>query len=402
MLTPIRNISSGNAGSIPTAVRRRIVVAVTNDLLTDQRVDRTCRAMVEAGWEPLLVGRRLPGSGPLRERPYATRRMRLLFRRSALFYAEYNLRLFLFLLTHGTEAVYANDTDTLLACTCAARIRRLPLLFDAHELFTEVPELVGRPRVQSVWAWVERRCLPRVAAAFTVCQSVADEFHRRYGVKMRVMRNLPDATPQHINISTYQHLTQNHTLLYQGAVNIGRGVREVIDALQFLPCCRLVVAGDGDQRATLQLYAASLPWGDRIQFVGRKEPEELHQLTRQSSLGLCLLEDLGLNYRYSLPNRVGDFAQAGVPLLATDFPEIARVLRHYGIGTLVPPCPKEKQGEIYDAYVRQLADHIQTTLDHWSQLSAREKERLFGRASDELCWQKEKSVLIDTLNTIIP
>ena len=67
----------------------RIIIAVTNDLATDQRVDRTCRALAEEGWRVTLVGRRLHGSPALAPRPYGTRRMRLLFRRSALFYAEY-------------------------------------------------------------------------------------------------------------------------------------------------------------------------------------------------------------------------------------------------------------------------------------------------------------------------
>ena len=79
-------------------LERRIVVAVTNDIVTDQRVARTCDALVEDGHSVMLIGRLLPDSKPL-SRPYRVCRMRLLFRRSALFYAEYNIRLFLRLVT---------------------------------------------------------------------------------------------------------------------------------------------------------------------------------------------------------------------------------------------------------------------------------------------------------------
>ena len=395
---------------------KHIAVAVTNDLLTDQRVDRTCRTLVEAGYGVTLVGRRLKTSPPLQEREYGTHRMRLVFNRSALFYLEYNFRLFMRLLRMRPDAVWSNDTDTLLACTAAARLLRRPLVFDAHELFPEVPELVGRPRVKAVWQWIERKCLPHVRVAYTVCQSVAEEYRRRYGVEMHVVRNLQEsgmrakggggenAADMHANpasgLTFKGEQLETHTLLYQGAVNVGRGVREAIDALEWLPECRLVIAGDGDLRKELQAYAATLPWGDRVTFLGRVEPQALHELTRRADLGICLLEDLGLNYRYSLPNRVGDFVQAGVPLLATDFVEIRRVMEEYGTGALTEACPREKEGEAYRSHVRRLAAKIDETLRLWGTMPAEEREARFARARKELCWEEEKKCLLAPLNTI--
>lgn len=387
---------------------KHIAVAVTNDLMTDQRVDRTCRTLTEAGYAVTLVGRELPESAPLAERCYTTMRMRLLFRRSALFYLEYNFRLWLRLLRLRPDAIWANDTDTLAACTLAARMLRRPLLFDAHELFPEVPELIGRPGVKAVWEWIERICLPHVEVAYTVCQSVAEEYRKRYGVDMTVVRNLPyrsnSPTPPESATNRPTACLTLHagetTLLYQGAVNVGRGVREAIDALEWLPDCHLVVAGDGDIRRNLESYAASLPWGRRVTFLGRIEPKALHELTRHSDLGICLLEYLGLNYRYSLPNRVGDFIHAGVPLLATDFPEIRRVMDEYGTGALAEACPREKSGEAYRAYVQRLAEKIGETLHHWRGMPREERERRFVRAQRELCWEEEKKRLLAPMDTI--
>ena len=373
-----------------------IILAVTNDLATDQRVDRSCAALAEAGHEVTLVGRRLPESPRLAPRSYRTQRMRLLFRRSALFYAEYNLRLWFKLIISRADVFYANDTDTLLACCCAARLRKKKLFFDAHELFPEVPELVHKPRIRSVWQWIERHCLPHVDAAVTVCQSVADEYHRRYGVEMAVVRNVPEKLTEPLD--TIPH--EGTVLLYQGAVNVGRGVHELIDVMRLLPGCRLVIAGNGDLEQPLRQYAATLPWCDRIDFRGRVLPQELHKLTRQADLGLCLLEDLGLNYRYALPNRLADFAQARVPLLATDFPEIRRIISKYQIGTLVPPCPVDKEGDDYEAYVGQLADRIQETIAYWQKLPADERKQHFDLAVHDLCWQNEKNILLDTIEQL--
>lgn len=374
---------------------KRIVLAVTNDLATDQRVDRSCISLVEAGYDVVLVGRKLPESPKLDPRPYTMQRMRLVFRRSALFYAEYNFRLFVKLLFVRADAFFANDTDTLLACRMAAAVRRKKLFFDAHELFPEVPELVDKPRVRAVWRHIEEKCLPHVDAAFTVCQSVADEYYARYGVTMTVVRNL--AMRFSDNQNTDKETSTTPTLLYQGAVNVGRGVREAIDAMQYLPKCRLVVAGDGDLLPELREYASHLEWADRVCFLGRVRPEELHTITGKASLGLCLLEDLGLNYRYALPNRVGDFAQAGVPLLATDFPEIRRIFDTYGIGTLTEACPKVKSGKMYEKYVIELADTIRKTLDFWNDMPAQERAQRFQRAGEELCWEKEKSIFVEKL-----
>lgn len=376
-----------------------IVVAVTNDLVTDQRVHRTCHALVEAGYRITLVGRRLKASGDPGIRPYATERMRLLFRRSAWFYAEYNLRLWLKLMCKRADAFYANDTDTLLACTWAARLRRKKLLFDAHELFPDVPELVHKPHVQAVWKWIERHCLPRVDTAFTVCQSVADEYKRRYDVTMEVVRNVPER--YHDDSVEPKETNDVKTILYQGAVNIGRGVCEIIDALEYLPQCRFVVAGDGDELMSMRRYLLKCPWGDRVTLLGRVEPDQLHRLTGTADLGVCLLEDLGLNYRYALPNRIADFAQAGVPILATDFPEIRRVIEEYGTGTLTEACPESRVGEDYRAYVRRLATTIQQALDYWGSLPADEKRRRFARAGEELCWEREKKILVNSVNAIM-
>ena len=403
-------------------------MAVTNDLLTDQRVDRSCRALQESGYAVTLIGRRLghaSGFGhtsnevaekALDARPYRCVRMRLLFRRSALFYAEYNMRLLLKLLLMRADAFYANDSDTLPACCWAARLRGKKLLFDAHELFPDVPELVGKPRVQRVWKWVERTCLPRVDAAFTVSQSVADEYRRRYGVAMTVVRNLPERIENgELRMENYPgaaalnvtgdtpaqfSILNSQLILYQGAVNVGRGVRELVDVIGRLPQCRLVVAGDGDLLEELREYAADKPWSERIMFLGRVDPNQLHTLTTKADMGVCLLEDLGLSYRCALPNRVGDFVQAGVPLLATGFVEIQRVIEHYGIGATTEACPAVKDGEAYDQYLGRLANTIADTLHAWHTMPQEERDRRFARARKELCWDNEKKTLIKTINAI--
>jgi len=170
---------------------RRIVVSVTNDLVTDQRVYKVCKSLQKLGFDILLIGRQLKNSPPI-ERPYKTYRMRLLFNKGFLFYAEYNLRLFFKLLFTKKDILLSNDLDTLLPNYIISKLQKKKLVYDSHELFTEVPELINRPRVQNIWIGIEKRILPNLKICYTVCQSIADYYDKKYGTNFKVIRNLPE------------------------------------------------------------------------------------------------------------------------------------------------------------------------------------------------------------------
>lgn len=373
---------------------RRIVLSVTNDLVTDQRVHRACTALHEEGYKVTLIGRMLPESGAVK-RDYSTVRMKLLFKKKAIFYAEYNIRLFLKLMFVRTDAFYANDTDTLVANYLASRIRHKPMFFDAHEMFPEVPELVGRDRVKRFWTRIEDFIFPKIArrddmAAVTVCQSIAEIYKQRYGLEMAVVRNVPMSYNNTTIMQQEPLLTipeGKKILLYQGAVNIGRGIEWVMDVMPQLPDCHLVIAGVGDIYDAL-VEKKQKDGTENITFLGRVAPDKLHSLTPKASLGLSLLENRGLNYYYSLPNRIADFVAARVPVLATDFPEIHRVVEKYGIGTLVPDGCKD------------LAAKIRESLSYWEALPEDEREARFCCAAKDLSWENDKKILLCKVDTI--
>lgn len=346
-------------------------MAVTNDLATDRRVQRHAATLRSAGYAVLLLGR-----GDLYVRSS----------RSFRFYAEYNLRLFFRLLRTGCDIVWANDSDTLPACWLAARLKRRRLVLDAHEIFPELPEVVGRKHVQRVWRIINRMLIPRCDALLTVCQSFADYYREQHGVDMQVVRNLQPTDPL---LPPLPHTAEHPVLLYQGAVNVGRGVDWAIDALEWLPQCRLVVAGTGDVIGKMRDYAASKPWADRVQFLGRLSVETLETLTPQADIGLLMLEDRGLSYRLTLPNRVGDFVAAGVPIVASPMPETAAIVQKYGIGELLDaPGP------------RPLADAVQRLLLRWSPLGPQERLAAFDQPRRDLDWNREQQRLLSLVQSL--
>ena len=352
----------------------RIVMAVSNDLLTDQRVMRHVAALREAGYEVETVCRTdLP----------------VKWQKGWRFYAAFNWRLWRKVKGERLKVkgerllVWANDTDTLLGCWLGARGERAKLVMDAHELFPEVPEIQEKPLVKWVWRTIERCLMPKCDALITVCQSIAEYYKAHYGVQMTVVRNLQGER------SKVKGEGCGNTLLYAGKVNVGRGVDWAIDALEWLPDCRLVVAGDGDLLEEMKAYAAQKTWSDRVEFTGRLMPEAMSALTAKAAVGLVMLEDKGLSYHYALPNRIGAFVQAGVPMVVSDLPEMANVVRTYGVGAVIEGV---KGSERTNA--KALAEAVKKVLArNW-------KDDDFAAARKDMDWNNEKQKLIDICYTI--
>jgi glycosyltransferase involved in cell wall biosynthesis len=313
----------------------RVILAVTNDLTGDQRVHKVAMSLLKWGYKPMLVGRKLPFSKKL-NREYPCVRLRIPFRKGPQFYFFYNLQLLFYLLFKKSNLLISNDLDTLPAVYLASRIKRTRMLYDSHEYYTEVPELVGRPAVKKVWEKLEGLIFPKLKTVCTVNTSIANIYHEKYGVDVKVIRNLPPANrpdPQPGNLPDF--LLSKPLLIYQGAVNIGRGLEQMVEAMSQLPEFGLIIAGDGDIRGNLQARIEKLGLDGRIWLPGMVPFENLAWFTRQAVLGLSIEQDIGLNYHYALPNKLFDYMQAGVPVLASDLPEIRRVVEEAGFGRII-------------------------------------------------------------------
>ncbi|MCS7036286.1 MAG: glycosyltransferase [Saprospiraceae bacterium] len=355
----------------------RIALTVTNDLTYDQRMQRIAGALTRAGHSVVLIGRQLPESAPLPARSFEQRRLRCWFRRGPLFYMEYNVRLFIFLLRLSVDAIGAVDLDTLLAACAAARLRRKALVFDAHEYFTETPEVTDRPVVKWVWEAVARLCLPFCRRAYTVGPALADIFTRKYGLPFEVVRNVPEATP----LPKAPPAVPPYVLLYQGALNEGRGLEAMLQALTRLDDCELWLAGEGDLSASLRRLAQELHLGPRVRFLGRLTPEVLRALTPNAWLGVNVLEKKGLSYYYSLANKFFDYVQAGVPVLTMNFPEYRALNAQHPVACLLDDLSPEA--------VVEAVRHLQ---QHPEEYEALRQATL--RARLEWTWEREEARLL--------
>jgi len=366
---------------------KRVIVSVINDLSTDQRVERTCRTLSEMGFIVTLVGRKKRDSSPLREKPYEQHRMNLMFEKGPFFYAEFNIHLFFYLLFHRSDLLFSNDLDTLPASHLASRIKRIPVVFDSHENFTEVPELAGRKWVRNTWKFFERKLFPRQKDIFTVNESLADIFHGKYGVRVNVMRNVPYYR-EYRRAKTRKELglpEDSRIILMQGAgINIDRGAEEAIQAMQYLENMLLLIIGGGDVMDRLKELASAQGLEGKIMFLPRLPYEELYNYTVNADIGLSLDKDTNINYRFSLPNKLFDYIQARVPVLASPLPEIKKIVAGYDVGMLIENHDPE-----------HIASKLREMMSDPERI-AKWKENL-KFAAEELCWENEKKVFISVL-----
>jgi glycosyltransferase involved in cell wall biosynthesis len=365
--------------------KKRAIISVINDLVTDQRVDKTASVLVELGFEVLMVGRRKVDSPPMPDRNYETNRMRLLWEKGPIFYAEYNFRLFFMLLTHPSDLLISNDLDTLLPNFLIHKLKRIPIVYDSHEYFTATPELVDRPKVQRIWKWIERAIVPKLKKCITVNASIANLFEQEYNVPFKIVRNIPRRR-ENSEIPSRQALglpEDKKIVLLQGSgINVQRGAEEAVEAMQYLDNVLLLIVGGGDVLPVLKTMVEKLSLSDKVKFVSRQTPEKLAGYTANADIGLTIDKDTNINYRFSLPNKLFDYIYAGVPVLATPLVELKNIIQHYEIGDFIENHDPE-----------HIADKIKEMLGDEKRMNLyKENTR---KAAAELNWENEKKTLVE-------
>jgi glycosyltransferase involved in cell wall biosynthesis len=380
---------------LPTKIKLlpRIIFTVTNDLNFDQRMIRICTSLSANGYEVMLVGRMMPSSSTLSSQPFQQKRLNCFFSKGFLFYAEYNLRLFFWLLFQTADALCAIDLDTILPVYLISKIKKSKRIYDAHELFCEMKEVVSRPSRYKIWKWIERKTVPHFKYGYTVCQPIAEEFEKMYGVKYEVVRNVAvkqmrDDSWEMTGRSTPSTINQQPStfFLYQGAVNEGRSFETLIPAMKDVKA-PLHIYGDGNYYEQTKQLIAQNHLEDKVLLKGKLKPQELKLITETAYAGLTLFENNGKSNYLSLANRFFDYIMAGVPQVAMDYPAYRQINNEFEVALLIPDTSPQT---IARALNLLLSDVV---------LYERLKQNCI-LAREVLNWQQEEKKLITFYNNI--
>jgi glycosyltransferase involved in cell wall biosynthesis len=327
----------------------------------------------------------------LDEREYNTKRMSLLFEKGFLFYAEYNFRLFLFLLFKKCDLLVSNDLDTLLPNYLVKIFRKKNIVYDSHEYYTGVPELEGRPFVRNIWLRIERWVFPKLDDIITVNDSIAQLYKDEYGKVLTVVRNIPSLQKK-IDSKSKKEMGINEDkfiLLLQGSgINIDRGAEEAVMAMRYIDNAIFYIIGDGDVIDVLKKMIKGNDLEQRVVFIPKQPMDRLLQYTVHADLGLTLDKDTNINYRFSLPNKLFDYIHAGVPVLASSLVEVKKIVIQYDIGEIIDDHKPE--------HIAEKINHLFADKERMRNL----KENC-NIAALKLNWEIEESKLINVFKKYV-
>ncbi len=359
----------------------KVLVSVFNNLYTDQRVEKVCNTLSENGYEMELIGNNWGGL-PEMKRSYPFSRIELKSKVLRFAYVEFQWKLYRELLKKADKntILLSNDLDSLLPNYLVSKKLNIPLVFDSHEIFTEMPLVNGR-FTQKIWRTLEKSIVPKLKYMMTASESYADWFHKTYGISRPVVvQNFPKKSE---NPQNYSETNSPKIILYQGVINPSRGLDKMIAAMKNIDDAEFWIAGDGLKKDEYITLTKTLGLEKKVKFLGKLLPEKLREITKKADVGLSIEENNGLSYYLSMPNKVSDYIQARIPVVVSDFPEMRKVVDNFHAG--------EKIGNH-----NELAGKIKTVLENGKQFY----EESLNKAASELCWEKEEPKILELFGKV--
>jgi len=242
-------------------------------------------------------------------------------------------------LSVAADVYHSHDLNTLRVGRRCAKSRGARLVYDSHELASE------RSRMGAWARWRARRVEGRLLSA-------ADALIVSSPVWIEMIERMHGGLPPHsisiLNVPEHRDVVAVDVrpevglepgvplLLYQGSIQEHRGIEPAIEALSDLEDVALVVLGYGHFRPALERMVRSRGLGERVKFFGPVSNDRLLEYTASAQVGLCNIVPASLSYATSLPNKLFEYFMAGIPVIGSEAPEIARVVNETGAGLVVP------------------------------------------------------------------
>lgn len=368
-------------------MKKKIIVSVISDVVTDQRVQKECNTFYNMGYEVLLIGRKSKNFFLLDELSYKVIRFYNLFSRGPLMYAIFNIQLFFYLLFKKANILWANDLDTLLPNFIISRLKKTKLIYDSHEYFTMS---VYKKSSRRIWEKLEKFLFPKLKNVITVNSSIRNVYEKKYNVPVTVIRNVPYRSLPYSKNKNVLLPADKRILIMQGiGLNENRGAEEAVQMMKYLPdSFHLYFIGRGTILHKLKKIVTDLRLQNKVMFIDVLPYNQMMEYTRKSFLGLIFEKiDVSDEHKFALPNKFFDYMKAGIPVLSSKAVEIKAIVDEYKVGDFIDSFEPHKIAE----KVLEISTNTEM-YNIWKQNTA--------IVANEFCWENEEVKLINFMQNL--
>ncbi len=326
-----------------------LICLVSNDLNTDRRIIRTCNALFDKGWKVLLLGRKLKTSLQLTHQNFDQERVVCRNNHGPFFYLELLFQFRKKLKHNSFDRILFVDLDTV-GTSFLIRKRKALFYMDLHEYFENTPELYNKPIKKFIWAMIGIFSKHRMDRIYTVNESLANIFSKKYNRSVNAIMNVPEYLPFKKRVLSVPLET-----VYLGVLNPGRGLEQIVDTVKKRNDVRCTIIGGGPLENELIERADG---ATNIVFMGVKDPSEIHDIMSNAMIGWNLLESKSQSYYYSLANKFFDYILNGIPVITMDFPEYKKIIDEWSCGILINELTNESINDVLNTLLSNRAQWI--------------------------------------------
>jgi glycosyltransferase involved in cell wall biosynthesis len=270
------------------------------------------------------------------------------------------------------------------------RRQRAPVVYDARDIYLDAGNLA---RLSGPMRWLvgraERGWARRASRVITVNRPYAEVMAGRWRVDEPLIvmncsyRYEPPSPREHRFHDALGLDPTTRVVVYQGGFSRDRGIEQLIAAIADVPDATLVLLGYGSLQAELDRVAADPATGGRVRILPAVPPTELLDWIASADVVAMPIQPTTLNHRLTTPNKLFEALAAGVPVVASDLPGMAPIVRETGCGVLVDPTDPT-------AIAAALREVLATPPDEMTEWRARCSEA----ARETYNWERQMDVLL--------
>lgn len=362
---------------------KKVIIAFLGNAKYDARCINMANSLFNNGFKVIIIDEEDPENENLGSNSFEVRHVKTLRKSGFIRYWNYHCKLQKIARQVKPDIFISADLFSLAVCS-NQNINCLKI-YDSRELYSKLTSLVGKPIKQLFWSFFERKYYKNVNKVLVSAEKDREFLISRFGYKdIQLIFNFPNIQKKtsKINLCHKFNISEKKKIfLYQGAIQIGRGIEEMISLLNYFEDCVACIVGDGEHKREIIKLSEKLKISNRVFYTGKISYNELISVSKQADIGFSLIQPLSDSYKQALPNKLFEYGLAGTPVIASDFPEMKYYINKYKLGIAVNPINEK---EHLDAVNRLLK---------WKHTA-----ELITNVEDNLTWESQEHKFIQLFN----